>query len=59
MEPEEDCSTEWFKKFSQLRIELHMDHIMTAFLLKLNYFYKTDFYLIKVIYFVSIVLNFK
>ena len=33
MEPEEDCSTEWFKKFSQLRIELHMDHIMTAFLL--------------------------
>ena len=61
MEPEEDCSTEWFKKFSQLRIEdiadmnssektlmtlwnnhmqgtsgpgvLHMDHVMTAFLL--------------------------
>ena len=61
MEPEEDCSTEWFKVFSQLRIEdiadmkssektlltfwnkqmqgtsgagvLHMDHVMTAFLL--------------------------
>ena len=61
MEPEDDCSTEWFKKFSQLRIEdiadmnssektlmtlwnnhmqstsgagvLHMDHVMTAFLL--------------------------
>ena len=61
MEPEEDCSTEWLKEFSQQRIEdiadmnssekmimtlwnshmqgtsgpgvLHMDHVMTAFLL--------------------------